>query len=793
MMEVNNKNANNYLEEVKMNYIQEVIQQSGFSEIEDFPLDSKIHTFPKGSKKNSIWVIGFSNDDGSIVVKYGSYKTGEEGIWSSTGDRKILTNEELTKLRAETEKKKKTAEREKNKRYSNARKLWQPIFDDSMNTGDHPYLKRKGIDQLFTSRLSKNGELLIPVYNSRLKFAGVQIITELEKKFAPGTEMSGSFSHIGTLRSASRVIVAEGFATAASIRMAVPEKDVAILITFNANNLKPAIDTLRDKINKNCEIVVAADDDIYTTINGKLSNVGKLKAAHAIEGEDKATFIIPVFDKKLRDDQLALGEKLTDFNDLHISHGLDEVSRQFRDIVVSNRPAKTKVSNKISELEIALNIVSEDYVSQGDDLFFWTGTHWKFVDSDSRQMREIYRNIDFQLGDKVSHSKSFSVFKLFLRHSNSPPVDLWRHRPNIINFNNFCLKVVGHELQKFEHNREDYCTYCLDLEFDDNSNKVNQKLIDFLSTAFGDDDDAVDKIHAVQELFGACLLPRYPRIYLLHGVPAAGKSTIIKILEGLLGHENISRVSPSAMGGFRLNEMVNKLANVVHDIDTQKKLNDEIMKMVEDGGVISVDRKFQKPIIAKTPMLHIYACNALPPIGDGESRAYDRRVSIIDFLHSYAPHLQGQTDKLNPLDVEILSDLQGVINFALEGLSRLIKNKGFYTVPESSKTHTEQWQDESDIFTEFLREESIITRIKVCDEEGYRITKGELRKAWTEWQKNYHKETKMISKNRLYNKLRDMGFNEVMINGTRYFKGISRYTLSDEKREFNEKRERPML
>lgn len=766
-----------------MNYVQEVINQSGLAEIEEFSLDSKIHTFPKGSKKNTAWVIGFQNSDGSIVVKYGSYKTGEEGIWSSRGEGKSLSPEEIKKLREEQERKKESQRRATLKRYSNTRKLWEPIYKSSFDNGEHPYLKRKGIDKLYNARITNHGDLLIPVYNSRLEFAGVQIISEHKKKFAPGTEMSGSFSYLGSfehLRSTPRVIIAEGFATAATIRMAVPEKDAAVLVSFNANNLGPVISTLKEKINKKCEIVIACDDDSFTTINGNHSNVGRLSAAIAIEGIDKATYVVPVFQNDIRKEYASRGDKLTDFNDLHLSHGLDTVSRQFSSINFKS----DKKEKKIQDIDIIKRINTDDLVAQGEDIFQWTGTHWKFFEDED--IKQIKRLIGELIGDSRTARRIESVYKLLLVELDPPPVDLWKHRPNIINFKNFCIKVVDHELQKFEHDKNDYCTYCLDLEFDENSNTVNQKLIDFLSNAFGDDEDAAEKIHAIQELFGACLLPRYPRIYLLHGVPAAGKSTIIKILEGLLGQDNISRVSPSSMGGFRLNEMVNKLANVVHDIDTKRKLNDEILKMVEDGAVVSVDRKYQKPITAKTPMLHIYACNDLPPIGDGESRAYDRRVSIIDFLHSYKPHLSGQTDKLNPLDQEILSDLQGVVNFALEGLSRLLKNKGFYTVPQSSKDRTEQWQDESDIFTEFLSEEYKISRIKVDTEnEDYKITKSDLRLAWLDWQNNFRKSKVSVSKTKLYRKLRDMGFEEIKIDGVRYFKGISYFSIRDERQEQN--------
>ena len=122
---------------------------------------------------------------------------------------------------------------------------------------------------------------------------------------------------MGSLKNADSFIVTEGFATGSSIHQSDGRP---VVVAFDCGNIEPVIGALRIKYSKH-QIVIAGDDDVETE-----GNPGRKKAEAAAQKHGcKAVF--PKFSDGLR---LANGKKPTDFNDLHILSGLDEVKKQLQ-------------------------------------------------------------------------------------------------------------------------------------------------------------------------------------------------------------------------------------------------------------------------------------------------------------------------------------------------------------------------------------------------------------------------------------------------------------------------------
>jgi phage/plasmid primase-like uncharacterized protein len=111
---------------------------------------------------------------------------------------------------------------------------------------------------------------------------------------------------------AGPVLVAEGYATAASLHMATGQP---VAVAFNAHNLVAVAEQLRARHPK-AEITICADDDHHLD-----NNVGLARAREAAEAV-KGKIAMPSFSREER------GRKMTDFNDLHTSRGLDAVKKQ---------------------------------------------------------------------------------------------------------------------------------------------------------------------------------------------------------------------------------------------------------------------------------------------------------------------------------------------------------------------------------------------------------------------------------------------------------------------------------
>jgi hypothetical protein len=179
--------------------------------------------------------------------------------------------------------------------------------------GAHPYLKRKGVST-HGLKADDSNRLIIPMYGADGKLWNVQTIAHNgDKRFLRGGRVKGCFFMLGSGNSSAfdQIVIAEGFATAASIRQAV--NTVPVAIAFNRGNLEPVARALRAACPEAC-IVIASDDDYATAGNPGLTDA---RAAAELIG---AAVAVPEFPANG-------GSRGTDFNDLHVGHGLEAVSK----------------------------------------------------------------------------------------------------------------------------------------------------------------------------------------------------------------------------------------------------------------------------------------------------------------------------------------------------------------------------------------------------------------------------------------------------------------------------------
>lgn len=252
-----------------------------------------------------------------------NFSAGDKTTWVATGH--TLTKEQLEAQRAEIAQKSEERQRlilERQQR--TAREAHMEWIAHDWASADNPYLQAKGV-QPFGVREDVDGNLLVPVMTVDKELRGLQTIApDGAKSFMYGMEKNGNFHLItepGKDLSQGEIILAEGYATGASLHMAT-EKPVAV--AFDAGNLEPVAKKLREKF-PNAAITICADNDhkhTRRTPDGvEPWNKGvelAQKAAQEVDGK----VVAPIF----TDEERARG--LTDFNDLHQSRGLDEVKRQ---------------------------------------------------------------------------------------------------------------------------------------------------------------------------------------------------------------------------------------------------------------------------------------------------------------------------------------------------------------------------------------------------------------------------------------------------------------------------------
>lgn len=214
-------------------------------------------------------------------------------------------------------------------------------FDKLPQEGSHPYLKQKQIDGLFSSHsdIRYNREencISLLLRDTEGNPRAIQKIYGKEKKFAWGSQKSGSFLALKPITSETKTLyIVEGFATGISVWNALnikENKEINLVVAIDSNNLgKVSVEIL----NKYKEIkpIFVCDTDIWENKNNTISNEGFKKANRAALAVD-GLLTIPDFSK------LDQSSKPTDFNDLQILAGVEEVEKQLKQTFEPIQPEK---------------------------------------------------------------------------------------------------------------------------------------------------------------------------------------------------------------------------------------------------------------------------------------------------------------------------------------------------------------------------------------------------------------------------------------------------------------------
>lgn len=311
----------------------------------------------EGDREKRGWYVlhEITTDRGELLI------VGSFGIWhgSENNARKVelsgtpISPEQTAALRKRMAEDRKRADAERkaaaHRAAERARKAWAACSE----TGESDYLKRKGVGA-FGVRFSPSGAMVIPIADIAGNLHGLQLIrtgaqakASKDKEYWPaGLAKKGHFHLIGAPRDGGVVLLVEGYATGASLRMAT---DLPVAIAFDANNLQPVAEALRKRY-KRIRILVCADDDAFgkcigcgrpvdlvqhpTDCHSCWKPHGRINAgvttASTVAMVVSGGYVAPRFaDQGARWHAFETrGTKLTDFNDLHAVEGLHVVRAQ---------------------------------------------------------------------------------------------------------------------------------------------------------------------------------------------------------------------------------------------------------------------------------------------------------------------------------------------------------------------------------------------------------------------------------------------------------------------------------
>jgi P4 family phage/plasmid primase-like protien len=251
--------------------------------------------------------------------------------------------------------------------------------------------------------------------------------------------------------------------------------------------------------------------------------------------------------------------------------------------------------------------------------------------------------------------------------------------------------------------------------------------------------DRVELMDAILDMMAYCLWPTYDDhvFFCLIGVGANGKSTLIHIIQEMLGRQNFSAVSMQQLGSNRFApaNLEGKLANLSEE-SSGYELNFEELNVLQNlsaGGEMEVERKGVQGFTFRNRAKLIFSANRPPRFKD-TGHAIRRRMVVIPF-----DYLIKRPD--SNIERDLIKEVPAIVSMLIRRIQKNIaKNEGAFrvarggdasleaqknillagnSVVEWSKDHVESNGDIPD--DSYIEISESYKRYKIwCDENTYR-------------------------------------------------------------------------
>ena len=189
-----------------------------------------------------------------------------------------------------------------------------------------------------------------------------------------------------------------------------------------------------------------------------------------------------------------------------------------------------------------------------------------------------------------------------------------------------------------------------------------------------------DYVGVAQEMFGYCLYRNYRhhKAFLMYGGGRNGKSTLLAILEHLIGEKNYTNNSLNDLlsNRYASSDMYGMLANFGSEISGSAIMDTAIFKHLTGNDNIRGEKKYHGGFSFKSYAKLIFNCNYIPYSKNDKSKAYFDRWIILVFPKTFEQDAK-ETDTGILEKLTTKEELEGCLVWAIAGLDRLLKQDHF--------------------------------------------------------------------------------------------------------------------
>lgn len=235
---------------------------------------------------------------------------------------------------------------------------------------------------------------------------------------------------------------------------------------------------------------------------------------------------------------------------------------------------------------------------------------------------------------------------------------------------------------------------------------------------------------AVKEIFGYLFFPDLDRqkAFLFQGPGGNGKSTVLDVLEKLLGSTNCSSVSFQDIESnrFSLVNLVGKLANIDADMSSRRiPSSQRFLKITSGLDRLDIEQKFRE--IQTGVRLYsrlLFSCNKFPRC-DNDTEAFWSRWIVLKFCKkSFRDGQANSNERIEPSNLipMLMAEAPGIIRTSIEAYKK-VRERGSFTQTDDMKAWFQEFKFNTDSLSVWLNENTVRG-------EGFAVRQQDLRKAY---------------------------------------------------------------
>ena len=365
-------------------------------------------------------------------------------------------------------------------------------------------------------------------------------------------------------------------------------------------------------------------------------------------------------------------------------------------------PTANRENPKISNSKYQIVIVNEilDLAKKNNhsicqnhqSIFLYNGAYWKKYSNEDFSNFLGLVAIEMGVDKYIAEGYLFKEQLLKQFHASAyleePRVD---KNKVLINLIGGTFEIEGGATKIREPSAKDYLTYQLPFAY--NQYSTATKFQTYLDKVLPDK----QRQNVIAEYLGYVFIKHGSNILkaekalVLYGSGANGKSVLYEIVRALFGSHNVSSFSLESLtdtNGYYRAQIDTKLLNYASEISN--KMNPDRFKALISGEPIEARHPSGRAMEIEQYAKMIFNCNLLPKDTE-QTEGFFRRFLIVPF-NVIIPEAEQNRNLHNEI---IESELSGVFTWVLQGLTRLLRQKGFSECIASNRA-LEKYKSETD-------------------------------------------------------------------------------------------------